>query len=358
MTLRLSSVRPHPPTPGEGVGGEGGPQSEWGEGEPQRGLGPGENNMPDDVIVTDHLMMRFRGKTALDGLNLRVPKGSVFAFLGDNGAGKTTTMKILTGLAKPDSGRASILGLDCWTRSTDLRHRLGYMPERPRFYDWMTVSAIGWFTASFHRDGFLTRYHEWTDRFGLDPEKKLKHLSKGGYARVGLALALAPDPEVLLLDEPTSGLDLLTRREFLASLVELASTGRTILISSHSIAELEKACTHVGLLREGKMILCATLEELRKQVRRVSLRFAENAPDPSVLGTVLERNGTGKFWQVLVQDPEPAAVEALRHRPGVTDFEDVPVTLEEVYAALMARSANGSAPHGGAIKMVKRVEPG
>jgi ABC-2 type transport system ATP-binding protein len=312
--------------------------------------------MPDDVIVCDRLVMRYRGKTALDGLDLRVPQGAVFAFLGDNGAGKTTTMKILTGLARPDSGQATILGLDCWMRATELRHRVGYMPERPRFYDWMTVGDIGWFTASFHRQGFLPRYREWADRLGLDSEKRLKDLSKGGYARVGLALALAPDPEVLLLDEPTSGLDLLTRREFLASLVELAATGRTILISSHSIAELEKACTHVGLLREGKLILSMRLEELRKKVRRLSLRFADNPPDSSSLGTVLEQNGTGRFWQVLVQNPEPTAVAALRSNPGVSDFEDVPVTLEEVYAALMARSTNGSITANGIIPMVKRVD--
>jgi ABC-2 type transport system ATP-binding protein len=226
------------------------------------------------------------------------------------------------------------------------------MPERPRFYDWMTVADIGWFTSSFHGAGFLVRYREWAERLGLDPDKKLKNLSKGGYARVGLALALAPDPEVLLLDEPTSGLDLLTRREFLANLRELAASGRTILISSHSIAELERSCTHVGLLREGKMILSSTLEELRKKVRRLSLRYANGVPDASGLGTVLERNGTGRFWQVLVQDPDPVAVAALQAAPGVSDFEDVPVTLEEVYTALMARSANGT----GGIPMVKRLD--
>jgi len=311
--------------------------------------------MSDDVIVTERVVVRYRGKAALDGLDLRVPRGAVFAFLGDNGAGKTTTMKILTGLAPTDTGRATILGLDCWSKATQLRHRVGYMPERPRFYDWMTVAEIGWFTASFHQSGFLARYREWADRLGLDQVKKLRDLSKGGYARVGLALALAPNPEVLLLDEPTSGLDLLTRREFLASLVELAASGRTILISSHSIAELEKACTHVGLVKDGKMILSAPLEELRRKVRRYSLRFAEQPPDASSLGTVLERNGTGRFWQALVQDPDPTAVSALREATGVSDFEDAPVTLEEVYAALMARSNNGIVA-GGAIPMVRKVD--
>src|SRR4051794_17691567 len=156
--------------------------------------------MSENVIAAEGVVVRYRGKTALDGLDLRVPRGSVYAFLGDNGAGKTTTMKILTGLVPPESGRAEILGLNCWGRAHELRHRVGYMPERPRFYDWMTVADIGWFTASFHRPGFLPRYREWVDRLGLDQDKRLRDLSKGGYARVGLALALAPDPEVLLLD--------------------------------------------------------------------------------------------------------------------------------------------------------------
>jgi ABC-2 type transport system ATP-binding protein len=310
--------------------------------------------MSDVVIEIERLVVRYRGKTALDGLNLSVPRGAVYAFLGDNGAGKTTTMKILTGLVPPDSGRASILGLDCWGRATQLRHRVGYMPERPRFYDWMNVGDIGWFTAAFHKPGFLPRYREWAERLGLDPTKRLKDLSKGGYARVGLALALAPDPEVLLLDEPTSGLDLLTRREFLASLTDLAAAGRTVFITSHSIAELERACSHVGLLRDGKMILNATLEEVRKKVRRVSLRFTDSPPDPTGLGTVLEKIGTGRFWQVLLQDPDQAAIAALRQRPDLSDIEDVSVSLEEVYAGLMARHApseNGALP-----PMVRRVE--
>jgi ABC-2 type transport system ATP-binding protein len=303
--------------------------------------------MSDSAIEIERLVVRYRGKTALDGLNLRVPRGAVYAFLGDNGAGKTTTMKILTGLVPPDSGRATILGLDCWGRATELRHRVGYMPERPRFYDWMNVGDIGWFTAAFHRPGFLARYREWSERLGLDPAKRLRDLSKGGYARVGLALALAPDPEVLLLDEPTSGLDLLTRREFLASLADLAATGRTVFITSHSIAELERACTHVGLLRDGKMILNAPLEEVRKKVRRVSLRFTDAPPDPTGLGTVLEKNGTGRFWQVLLQDPDPAAIAALRQRPDLSDIEEGSVSLEEVYAGLMSRhvpSETGALP--------------
>jgi ABC-2 type transport system ATP-binding protein len=110
-------------------------------------------------------------------------------------------------------------------------------------------------------------------------------------------------------------------------------------------------------LRDGKMILSATLEELRRKVRRISLRFAEHPPDPVGLGTVLERNGTGRFWQVLVQDPDPGAVAALQKSANVSDFEETPVTLEEVYAALMARAAVNGSGHGAAIPMVRKLDP-
>src|SRR5262249_3456084 len=153
---------------------------------------------------------------------------------------------------------------------------------------------------------------------------------------------------------PTSGLDLLTRREFLASLADLAASGRTVFITSHSIAELERACTHVGLLRDGIMILSASLEEVRKKVRRVSLRFADTPPDASRLGTILEKNGTGRFWQVLVQDPDSDAIAALRNRTDLSDVEDVPVSLEEVYAGLMSKPAAPS-ENGALPPMVRRV---
>ena len=296
----------------------------------------------DDAIRIDRLVVRYRGKPAVNGLSLAVPPGAVCALLGDNGAGKSTTMKVLTGLVRPNAGRAEILGYDCWSRAYELRHRVGYVPERPRFYDWMRVREIGWFTAAFHRGGFLDRYDAWAEKLSLDPGKKLRELSKGGYARVGLALALAADPQVLLLDEPTSGLDLLTRREFLSSLVELAAEGRTILISSHSIAELERFVSHAAFVKDGRVFLFAPLDDLRAMFRRVEFRANGPRPDLAAVGTVLQTTRAGKFIQVLLQDPDPDGLAVLRDTPGVSDFEESGVNLEDVYAALMARPQDGA----------------
>jgi ABC-2 type transport system ATP-binding protein len=290
----------------------------------------------DPAIEIRGLSKHFGNKNAVADLHLSVPRGSIFALLGDNGAGKTTTIRMLTGLLQPDKGRARILGQDCWHAAVPLRHQVGYVPERPRFYDWMTVAEIGWFTAGFHWPRFLPRFHELIARFQLEPKAKLQSLSKGQYAKVALALALAPDPEVLILDEPTSGLDLLTRRQFLSSMVDLASDGRTILISSHQIAEVERVASHVAFLARGRLLLSAPMDELRQRIIRLRLRYAALPPDASSLGTVLQRNGTGKHWQVVVKDPDPDAVAALRTAEGIHDFEEGPLGLEEVYCALLA----------------------
>src|SRR5262249_13339985 len=157
---------------------------------------------------------------------------------------------------------------------------------------------------------------------------KLKNLSKGGYAKIGLALALAVDPEVLILDEPTSGLDLLTRREFLNSMVDLAGVGRTILICSHQIAEVERIASHIPIMDEGKLILAESLDDLKQQFARVNLRFDGSPPDPAALGTVLDRNGTGRFQQLLLRDPRREAIDSLRISPNIHDVEETAMSLE------------------------------
>jgi ABC-2 type transport system ATP-binding protein len=291
----------------------------------------------DAIIETRGLTKRFGGRAAVDHLDLTVPAGAIFALLGDNGAGKTTTIRMLTGLLRPDGGHASVLNEDPWAASVKLRHRIGYVPERPRLYDWMTVAEIGWFTAGFHHSGFLARFQDLAERFKLDSAARLRNLSKGQYAKVALVLALAPDPEVLILDEPTSGLDLFVRREFLASMVDLAGQGRTILISSHQIAEVERIASHVAFVANGRLRLAATMDELRQRIVRLRLRYEDQPPDAAALGTVLHRNGSGRDWQAIVQDPNPSAVASLRNAQGIFDFEESPLDLEEVYTAVIGR---------------------
>lgn len=286
----------------------------------------------------------YPGKRALDRLSLQVPAGSIFALLGDNGAGKSTTIRILNGLTPPDAGRgwARVLDKDAWADAAALRQHIGYVPERPKFYDWMTVREIGWFTSGFQKRGFLDRYLHLVKEFLLEPAARLSVLSKGQYAKVGLALALAIDPEVLILDEPTSGLDLLVRREFLSSMVRLAGQGRTILICSHQVAEVERIASHVAFLHSGQVLLTAPIDDLRDMLVRVRLRCEGAAPDAAILGTVLQEQSVAGKWQVILREPDRAALHRLRNTAGIHDYEEAPLGLEEMYCALFAR--NGGEP--------------
>ncbi len=286
----------------------------------------------------------YPGKRAVDRLSLSIPPGSIFALLGDNGAGKSTTIRILNGLTPPDQGWARVLDHDAWKDAWLLRQKIGYVPERPKFYDWMTVREIGWFTSGFQKKGYLERYLNLTDDFLLEPKAKLSTLSKGQYAKVGLALALAIDPEVLILDEPTSGLDLLVRREFLASMVRLAGEGRTILISSHQVAEIERVASHVAFMSHGKVLLTAPMSDLRDLVVRVRFRCNGSPPRGAALGSVLHEQAIGGRWQAIVRDPNREVLDSLRESPDINDYEEAPLNLEEVYCALLGRGDGAKAP--------------
>jgi len=232
----------------------------------------------DRVIRLEGLTKRFGSNVALERVSFEVPPGVVFALLGENGAGKTTAIRIMLGLLDADEGTATVLGLDSSKDGLEIRKRIGYVPEQPTLYEWMTVAEIGWFTAGFYGEGFLERYQKHAEQFGLPASRKLKALSKGMRAKVVLSLALANDPELLILDEPTSGLDVLVRREFLESMVDRAATGKTVFLSSHQINEVERVADVVGILREGHLVTVERLDRMKAEIHEVTLTLAGGAP--------------------------------------------------------------------------------
>lgn len=288
------------------------------------------------VIRLDKVTKRFGANTALSEVSLEVPPGVVFALLGENGAGKTTAIRILLGLIEANSGRADVLGLSSATRGREIRRRVGYVPEQPTLYDWMTVTEIGWFTAGFYGDGFLPRYLELATQFGLPQRRRLKALSKGMRAKVSLSLAMAHDPELLVLDEPTSGLDTMVRREFLESMVDRAAAGKTVLLSSHQIGEVERVADTVAIIRRGELMLLERLDQLKDRTRELTLTLADDAAElPELPLGVLSQRRRQRQWQVLVQDATEEDLAALRGHPAVRAIEVRPPSLEEIFVAYM-----------------------
>ncbi|TWT37235.1 putative ABC transporter ATP-binding protein YbhF [Posidoniimonas corsicana] len=293
-----------------------------------------------NVIEIDRVTKRYGSFTAVDEATLRVPKGCVFALLGENGAGKTTLVRMLLGLLTPDGGAVSVLGRDSTRHGEEIRRQVGYVPERPTLYEWMTAAEIGWFTAGFYPDGYEQHYRNLLDRFRVPPGRKISKMSKGMRAKVALSLAMAHRPPLLVLDEPTSGLDTLVRREFLESMVDLAAEGHTVLLSSHLIGEVERVADQVAIVREGRVLAVDPLDRLKLGAYEITatMQGAASAPPPTP-GTLLESSRRGKQWRLLVRDvDDEAAIDRLAELDSVAVVDRRTPGLEEIFVAYMKQS--------------------
>ncbi|MGD9126106.1 MAG: ABC transporter ATP-binding protein [Planctomycetia bacterium] len=288
------------------------------------------------AIQFNHVSKHFGHTAALDRVSLQIPEGSVFAMLGENGAGKTTAIKIMLGLLEPDAGISTVLGLDSQRDGLEIRKKVGYVPEQPDLYDWMTVEEIGDFTAAFYSHEFLTGYLQMITEFRVPPRQKIKSLSKGMRAKVSLSLALAHDPALLILDEPTSGLDAMVRREFLESMVDRAATGRTVFLSSHQIHEVERVADYVAILREGDLLTVEPLDDLKADCHRLTLTLRDNTTDPpKVPGTILECRDHGRQIEYLLRGVKPSHLATLSEQPDMEQVEITSPNLEEIFIAYM-----------------------
>lgn len=299
-----------------------------------------------DAIQLDRLSKRFKATEALKSVTLSVPDGSVFALLGENGAGKTTAIRIMLGLERPDSGHARVLGYDCRKEDLAVRRRVGYVPETPDLYDWMTVQQIGWYAAGFYPKGYWDRFISMAKEYQLPPKGKIKNLSKGMRAKVSLTLALAHDPELLILDEPTSGLDAMVRREFLESMVQRAADGRTVFLSSHQINEVERVAEYVALIRQGRLVLVERLDDLKRRCRTIEMTLAGEAIDPQLPeGRIVDCRQEGRRLRWLVTDLPEGRLHEIGEQQGVESVDVHRPNLEEIFVGHMQCNlgANGSA---------------
>jgi beta-exotoxin I transport system ATP-binding protein len=227
------------------------------------------------VILTSRLSKDYGSGRGLFDLDLEVHRGEIFGFLGPNGAGKSTTMRLLLDLIRPTAGSAAILGLDVRAESLEVRRRVGFLPGELSLYPKLTgrqmLDHLGQLRGGVDREAVSAL----AERFDADLRRPIRELSTGNRQKLGLIQAFMHDPELLILDEPITGLDPLVQQSFHTLLGEVASRGRTVFLSSHSLAEVERVAERVAILREGRLVVVDTLDKLRAvALQRLEIEFA------------------------------------------------------------------------------------
>jgi len=282
------------------------------------------------VIEMQGVRKSFGSKAVLQGVDLHVPPGQTFAFLGRNGAGKTTTIRMLLGLLKPDSGSVRVLGLNPAADPLEIRRRVGYVAEDQQMFGWMRVRQLRSFIAPFYPTWDVAWADQLTQRLELPLNTRVKHLSKGQSVRVALMLALAHRPELVILDDPTLGLDPIMRKEFLRDLVvHLQGERVSVFFSSHLLYEIEPVADSVVILDHGRVVRQAATEDLRAQVKRVLV--SANAMDVlKTLPGLLDINRIGRQATAVVAD-----IAAARPILKAADVEtqEIDLNLDEIFEA-------------------------
>jgi ABC-2 type transport system ATP-binding protein len=284
------------------------------------------------IIACDHLVKTFGTTRALDGLDLQVDEGEIHGFLGPNGAGKTVTMRILLGLLRPTGGSATVYGADPWADAVTLHRRLAYEPGDTNLWPSLTGGEIIDLLGDLRGGIDPSRRATLIERFDLDPSKKARAYSKGNRQKVALVAALASDAPLLILDEPTAGLDPLMEAVFQDALLDVAAEGRTVLLSSHILAEVEKVCDRVTIIRKGRAVETGSLAELRvlSRVTMVAELTTDGAALARVPGVHDLRREDGRVSFEVDHGALPDVVRHLGHL-GVRSLESKPPTLEELF---------------------------
>ncbi|HET7481043.1 MAG TPA: ABC transporter ATP-binding protein [Rubrobacteraceae bacterium] len=296
------------------------------------------------AIETRNLTKTYGRKArGISEVNLQVAPGEVFGFLGPNGAGKTTTIRTLLGFLRPTGGEASVFGLDIRKESVGIRARVGNLPGEFALEDRMTGEGLLRFFARLRGVKDLGYAHELAERLGAELRRPMRRLSRGNKQKIGLVQAMFHRPPLLILDEPTSGLDPLVQEEFLDIIEEVRDEGRTVFFSSHNLAEVERVCDRVGIIRNGRLAAVETTETLvDKSFRHVVLTFAESVdpkPFEALPGVKNVKFDGAKVSFTLYDNLDEMVKLAARHRLVNLEYERP--SLEEVFLTYYGNHRNG-----------------
>ena len=283
------------------------------------------------IVAIERLSRQFNQKSALDDVSLSIPRGGVFGLIGGNGAGKTTLLRHILGMLKAQTGSVKVFGLDPVANPVGVLGRIGYMSEDRNLPNWMRVRELMRYTAAFY-PAWDERYaEELLEAFDLDPKSTVNSLSRGQRARAGLLVALAHRPELLVLDEPSSGLDPVVRRDILGAIIRtIGEEGRTVLFSSHLLDEVERVADRVAIIHQGKIMLAASMDEIKESHCRMTLRFEHSlAQAPDFVGT-LSCDGAGSEW-TYVCSGESEQLRLAARALGATVVSEAALSLDEIF---------------------------
>ena len=288
--------------------------------------------MSESAIKIHQIHKKFGTNVVLDDVSLEIPRGQMLALLGRNGAGKTTLIRMLLGLLKPDSGAMQVDGSDPTRDAIELRRRVGYLAEDQTMYGWMTPMELCHFLIPFYPSWNQPLADDYLERFHIPRHQKIEQLSKGQNVKLGLTLALAHEPNVVILDDPALGLDTIARKEFNRDLIEhLQAAGRTVLFSSHLLDEVEAVADAVAILDGGKIIRQSSTETLRSEVKRIVLTSSGITDISQPLGLLDVRQLEDQF--IVTVDGAADFVELLTES-GV-DHEVVDLSLDEIFESFV-----------------------
>ncbi|MFC3041727.1 ATP-binding cassette domain-containing protein [Virgibacillus xinjiangensis] len=284
------------------------------------------------LLTISNLTKKFGNFTALDGLNMEVEKGEIYGFIGPNGAGKSTTIRVLLGMLKATSGRAQIFGKDVWKNAVDIHRKISYVPGDVKLWPNLTGGEVIDMFVRLHGGRADHRRSELMERFDFDPSKKCRTYSKGNRQKVALIAAFCVHAELYILDEPTSGLDPLMESVFQDCVQELKQEGKSILLSSHILSEVEKLCDRVGIIRQGSMIESGTLEELRHlRGTNLSVETREPATFLEQMEGVHDIKKNGHTLSLQVDQEAMEQVMKQLSSLGIISLESRPPTLEDLF---------------------------
>ena len=301
------------------------------------------------LVEVRELTKKFGNFTALDHVELTMDAGEICGFIGPNGAGKSTTIRVLLGMLKPTSGTVKIFGLDAWKDAVQIHKKVAYVPGDANLWPNLTGGEVIDLFLKMRGNGSPSKKKELLKRFELDPTKKCRTYSKGNRQKIALISAFASDADLYILDEPTSGLDPLMERIFQECVLEVKAEGKSVLLSSHILSEVEKLCDKIAIIRQGKIIETGTLSEMQHLTRtKLTIKTKETIPALQEVKGIHKLEQSDSEFVFQVDTEELGNIIQYISSFGIEKLESAPPTLEDLFMRHYEGTEENQLASGGA----------